>query len=89
MDTTKRSNDEESEEEMEEIRAEKLNEAFNEALRLVALAAYFEEEFGKMPHSLRIFACRRWTREFRAFQKGFELGQKYAQRMMERREENE
>jgi len=89
MDTTKHPNDEENEEETEETTAEKLNEAFNEALRLVALAAYFEEEIWRMPHPLRIFACRRWMREFEAFQKGFELGQKYAQRMMERQKENE
>jgi len=76
---------EKSEKETEEITAEKLNEG----LRALAMLAYFEKEFCEMPHPLRIFACRRWWREFEAFQLGFKLGQKYAQRMMERREENE
>jgi len=85
MDTTKHSNDEESEEETEEITAEKLNEG----LRALAIIEYFRTEFGEIPHPLRIFACRRWMREFEIFQKGFELGQKYAQRIIERQEESE
>ncbi|RKY86307.1 hypothetical protein DRQ11_08590 [candidate division KSB1 bacterium] len=87
MNITKHPNDEKIEEITAE-KAEKLNKGFNEALRLVAMVAYFEEEFCKMPHSLRIFAWRRWWREFKAFQLGFKLGQKYAQRVMERQEEN-
>ena len=85
MDTTKHPNDEESEEEMEEITVEKLNEG----LRALVIIEYFRTEFGEIPHPLRIFACRRWMREFEIFQKGFELGQKYVQRMMERQKENE
>jgi len=86
MDITKQKNstDERGEKETEEITV------INEALRVLAIIAYFEKEVGgKIPHPLRIFKCRRWMREFEAFQKGFELGQKYAQRMMRRREENE
>jgi len=86
MDITKQKNstDERGEKEMEEITV------INEALRVLAIIEYFEKEVGgKIPHPLRIFKCRRWMREFEAFQKGFELGQKYAQRMMRRREENE
>jgi len=82
MNTIKHPNDKESE--TEEITAEKLNEG----LRALAMLAYFEKEFCKMPHPLRIFACRRWWREFEAFQLGVKFGQKYAQRMMERQEEN-
>jgi len=85
MDTTKHPKDEKSEKEMEEITVEELNEG----LRALVIIEYFRTEFGEIPHPLRIFACRRWMREFKAFQKGFELGQKYVQRMMERREENE
>jgi len=80
----KNQNDEKSKKETEEITI------LNEAIRVLAIIAYFEKEVGgEIPHPLRIFKCRRWMREFEAFQKGFELGQKYAQRIMERREENE
>ena len=84
MDITKYPNEEENEEEMEEITTEKLNEA----LRVIAIFEFFRMEFGEIPHPLRFFKYWRWMREFKAFQKGFELGQKYAQRMMERQEEN-
>ena len=86
MDITKQKNstDERGEKETEEIMA------INEAIRVLAIIAYFEKEVGgKIPHPLRIFKRRRWMREFEAFQKGFELGQKYAQRMIKRQKENE
>ena len=86
MDITKqkKQNDEKSKKETEEIMT------INEAIRVLAIIAYFEKEVGgEIPHPLRIFKRRRWMREFEAFQKGFELGQKYAQRMIKRQEENE
>ena len=85
MDTTKHPNDERSKKEMEEITVEELHEG----LRALVIIEYFTKEFGKMPHPLRFFKYRRWMREFEAFQKGFELGQKYAQRRIRRQEENE
>jgi len=80
MATIKHQNNNESKEEMEEITLEELNEG----LRALIIIEYFRTEFGEIPHPLRFFACRRWRREFKAFQKGFELGQKYVQRMMRR-----
>ena len=73
------------EEEKEEITMEDIYEA----LKASAVINCFEKEFGPMPHPLRFFAFRRWWREFEAFQLGFELGQKYVQRMMEKQKENE
>jgi len=82
----KSQNDEKSKKETEEITVEKLNEA----IRVLAIIAYFEKEVGgKIPHPLRIFKCRRWMREFEAFQKGFELGQKYMCRIIEKEREEE
>ena len=35
-------------------------EVVYDALRAAAIVSFFEEEFGKMPHPLRIFKFRRW-----------------------------
>jgi len=56
----------------------------NDGLRALVIIEYFRSEFGEIPHPLRIFACRRWMREFEAFQKGFEIGQKYAWKMIKK-----
>lgn len=59
-----------SEEEKEEMRMEERYEAF----KIAAAITYFEENFGTMPHPLRIFKFRRWLRDFEIFMEGLEFG---------------
>ena len=59
----------------------------NEAIRVLAIIEYFEKEISKLPHPLRIFKYRKWLREFEIFQKGFKIGEKYAWKMIEIRQE--
>jgi len=49
-----------SEEEKEEIPIK----VVYDALRAAAIVSFFEEEFGGMPHPLRIFKFRRWVNNF-------------------------
>ena len=69
-----------SKEETETITMEQLREG----LRAMLVLESFEKEFGKMPHPLRIFKCRRWLHELETFKKGFEIGQKYTWKIMEK-----
>jgi len=70
---------EEEKEEEEEIPVE----VVYDALRAAAILSFFEKEFGKMPHPLRIFKFRRWVDYFEVFLKGVAVGEKLAEEMPE------
>ncbi|RLC81050.1 MAG: hypothetical protein DRI61_04490 [Chloroflexi bacterium] len=59
-----------SEDEKEETRMEERYEAF----KIAAAITYFEENFGTMPHPLKIFKFRRWLKDFEMFMEGLEFG---------------
>jgi len=69
----------EEEKEEEEIQKEILYDAF----RTAAILSFFEKEFGKTPHPLRIFKFRRWVDDFEVFLKGVAFGEKLAEEMPE------
>ena len=71
-------NEEEKEEE-EEIPIEVVYDAF----RTAAIVSFFEKEFGKIPHPLRIFKFRRWVNAFEVFLKGVALGEMLAEKLPE------
>jgi len=66
-----------SEREKEEIPME----VVYDALRAAAIVSFFEEEFGKMPHPLRIFKFRRWVYNFEIFLKGVAFGEMLTKKM--------
>jgi len=58
-------------------REEKITmEELGERIRAVAIIAYYERLFGKMPHPLRFFKFRRWMRDFKIFLEGVKFGEK-------------
>jgi len=69
----------EEKKEEEEIQKEILYDAF----RTAAILSFFEKEFGKMPHPLRIFKFRRWVDYFEVFLKGVAFGEKLAEKLPE------
>jgi len=73
-----------SEEEKEEMRMEERYEAFKIAVAIT----YFEENFGRMPHPLRIFKFRRWLRDFEIFIEGLEFGGMLTLKMLREIREN-
>ena len=66
---------EEEKEEEEEIPVEVLYGTFR------AILAYFEKEFEKMPHPLRVLKFRRWRRDFEMFLEGFFEGVKMSEKL--------
>jgi len=70
---------EEEKEEEEEIPVE----IVYDALRAAAIVSFFEKEFGKMPHPLRIFKFRRWVDNFEVFLKGVAVGEMLAEKLPE------
>ena len=56
-------------------------EVVYDALRAAAIVSFFEEEFGKMPHPLRIFKFRRWVYNFEIFLKGVAFGEMLTKEM--------
>ena len=70
---------EKDEEKKEEIPIEVLYDAF----RTAAILSFFEKEFGKMPHPLRIFKFRRYVDTFEVFLKGVAVGEKLAEKLPE------
>ena len=67
-----------SEKEIEDIEIEKHYEAF----KVAAAITYFEENFGTMPHPLKIFKFRRWFKDFEMFMKGLEFGEMLTLKML-------
>ena len=70
-----------SEEEKEEEEEEIPVEVVYDALRAAAILSFFEKEFGKMPHPLRIFKFRRWVDDFEVFLKGVAFSEKLAEKL--------
>jgi len=69
----------EEKKEEEEIPIEALYDAF----RTAAILSFFEKEFGKTPHPLRIFKFRRWVDDFETFLKGVAVGEMLAEKLPE------
>ncbi|MCD6215258.1 MAG: hypothetical protein J7J46_09890 [Candidatus Desulfofervidus sp.] len=56
-------------------------EVVYDVLRTAAILAFFENEFGEMPHPFRIFKFKRWVDDFEVFLKGVAFGEKLAREM--------